>query len=1174
MTQINSLKFNSPGLFRPAVIRGVIDAGAPTGLLTFNEVATRNIGTTSSFRYDSPGDGLRSTQQIGVDFSKFENHTFFQSAQTNVNLAFFKIINEFPFDGTRKEIEQFLDSLTGFEKYVYDKIPKNKGYLFFSGSGDSSGTFVEVSDFAGTVFPTIAKNKTGRSVLNPSLKSFSWEMQLYLPVETNDVQVVCQKLSGSNQGISLFVSQSADTGSADLLFTAVSSSVVLQTSTPLIKGQFNHVVATFNRRPGINRLDLFVNEQLASTSSNKIEFGEIDFNVSPFYIGSGSSITTGATSIIPMATLSGAMDEFRFFHDIRKLTDQIEYAKKSIYQDENLVLYLKFNEPSGTFSAVGDTTTERIVLDYSGESLHGLINGTGFAGSLRNTASLSNPMTYENVALSPILFPNYEPINDLNMDLLTSASEYDASNPNLITKLIPPHYFLEGQADEALVREDGTIIDQITGESIPGTADLGQAQIIQTLLFVWAKFFDEMKIYTDNFGKILNVTYDGENAAPDQLLPKVAEFFGVTLPNLFNDSSIDQFINAENLSFEHSTGVVSLKDVQNQIWRRILVNLKDIIQSKGTLHSVKSFIRTLGIDPDSNFRIREYGGPTRKNLSNQRELRTEVAAMLNMSGSSSLIQSQFLSSSRTEIGFPGIRGSYVNTNQYSPHGISNRQDDGFFTSGSWTVEGLYNFPFNTSYDSQQSLGRIAAFTGSNAVMFGGGSPGILANCVAFSGSNPSIKLFVRSALTPGLDSPLLELELTGANVFDGNQWNVSFGRFRNDDPADYLTSSPTLTKSNISASYFLRAGRASRGVIQEQFLTQSFHLAHTSSADRDSFEVFDSTNNSSGTVFSLGSQFIASGTSTSFRYLNNTIDVVSGAARETTFKGSISQLRMWSKGLLENEWREHVRNFKSLGVENPIPNFNFETVATGAFNRLRIDTSMDQIITGSDGFGDIQLFDFAQNEHHMSGSGFEANALVVQPKTFYYSYISPKFDQASSANKVRARSFQSFDIAQERGAKFGLIHEIPANEEPQDDTRFTIDFSIVDSLDQDIITIFSTLGELDNSIGDPELMYAPDYPDLENLRELYFNRLTDKINLKSFFEFFKWFDRSIGDFIAALLPRKTRFRGVNFIIESHMLERPKFENLNVDQYLDLATERSSLKGTISLQQVVGVMKKY
>ena len=51
-----------------------------------------NLGSTSSFRYgDKPY--LVSTQQLRVDWSKFENHTFFHSAVANVNESFDRIVN-------------------------------------------------------------------------------------------------------------------------------------------------------------------------------------------------------------------------------------------------------------------------------------------------------------------------------------------------------------------------------------------------------------------------------------------------------------------------------------------------------------------------------------------------------------------------------------------------------------------------------------------------------------------------------------------------------------------------------------------------------------------------------------------------------------------------------------------------------------------------------------------------------------------------------------------------------------------------------------------------------------------------------------------------------------------------------------------------------------------------
>ncbi len=1153
MSKRSTIIFNNPGLFVPSVVRGIVNSSAPTGLIDFDAVSDRNIGSTSSFRYDKPGAPLRSTQQVGVDFSKFENHTFFQSAQVNVQVATDKIINQYPFDGTRKEVEEFLDSLTGFERWLFDQIPKQKNFLYFSQS------YVEVKDFAGSTFSSIAKNKTGDNILDPGLGTISFELLLHPSTVANDNQVVFQKLSGSNQGISLFLSESADITSASLVFNAVSGSSELEATTFIDKGEFSHVVATFDRAPGVNRLKLYVNETLVDESTNSILFGEINFNVSSFFIGSGS-VQSGFT---PQEIFSGAMDEFRVFHDERTVKQQELFAQKAIFAEDDLKLYLKFNEPPGLIGPTSASTTNQAVIDSSGNSIVGLIQNFDF--SLRESGSVENPMTYEQILYSPVLFPSYQPNQDLNEELLISGSEYDKNNPNLITKLIPPHILLEGQCTEAFEDIEGDIIDPYTGNALPGSGELGQTQIIQTLLYIWAKFFDEIKIYLDVFGKSLTVDYNTDGTLPDQFLPQLAQHLGFSLPNLFTDASVEQFIDAENLSEDISTGDQSLQSIQNQIWRRILVNLKDIIRSKGTIHSVKSFIRTLGIDPDSNFSIREFGGPTKRSITDQREVKTEVSTMLNMSASACVIKSPYLSGSRIEIGFPEIQGSYVDKANNPVHGISDNVDDGLFTSGSWTTEAFYKFPLSLSLTSTtQSLMRMH-ITGTDATVFGDDQDGLLFNLLAVSGSN-KIKLYGRPDNSTTLANTL-ELELTGADIFDGKQWNVSFGMYRHDDPSDYLPSGSI--KSNVSASYFLRAGKADRGDIVEKYITSSFFLHHeNNSTTTNALQNIAAALNASGSRFVVGS---SSFVSSAARHLNDPAE--DDEVRLTTFDGLVGHMRFWSRGLLEDEWKEHVRNFKSLGVENPRVHFNFATQETGSFGRIRIDTSTDQVVTSSDALGNIDIFDFSQNNLPLSGSGFEANISAVQPETFYFGYISPKFDEVATVNKVRARSLLEFDRAKDAGVHHGLLHEIPPNEVPADDVRFTIDFSIIDALDQDIINIFSTLKEMDNLIGNPELIYSADYPGLEELRDIYFNRLTDNINLKSFFEFFKWFDSSIGHFIESLIPRKTKFKGVNFVIESHMLERAKYDNKNGDIYLN-ASERHSLKGVILLQQIVGIIHRY
>ena len=128
-------------------------------------------------------------------------------------------------------------------------------------------------------------------------------------------------------------------------------------------------------------------------------------------------------------------------------------------------------------------------------------------------------------------------------------------------------------------------------------------------------------------------------------------------------------------------------------------------------------------------------------------------------------------------------------------------------------------------------------------------------------------------------------------------------------------------------------------------------------------------------------------------------------------------------------------------------------------------------------------------------------------------------------------------------------YRLPQNEQPKDDRRMQIEISAVQALNEDIMNIFATLDSLDNAIGSPELVFAQDYPTLRNLRRIYFNRLTEKVNFVQVFQFFKWFDDTVGDYLEQMLPYDSKFAGTNFVIEPHALERPKFIYNYYDIYL-------------------------
>lgn len=1139
-------------------IRSALEGSRPVQL-TFGDVLDTNILSTSSFYYDPPGSALKSTQQLNVDWSRFENHTFFSSAEAKVNVAFDQVVNGYPFDGSRREVEEFLERLTGFERWVFDRFPRRRGALHLSGTqvGEDAdgtlGTYVVVKDMAGAAFPEIAKKKTGEGILDPTTGSLSIEMQLHVPALANDVQVVCQKKSTS-AGFTLFLSQSASTSTVDAHFSVFSGSSVITAVGALRKGRYEHLCAVLDRSAGVPTVRMYREGALLQESVGSYELGPIDTAGASFTVGTGSTFMIKGAAVTPKQTLSGTMDELRVFHSARSVAQQRQHAARSIFATHDLRLYYRFNEPPPPLTSATSDLIDSVVLDSSGNSLHAYV--TGFTGSLRVdvSGSFDSPMLLERNEFAPVLFPAHADVLTLNTELLASASLFDVANPNLITRLVPAHYLLEGQLNDGLDSEAGTMGDSYGGTSLPGTGRLGGTQFILSFLYVWARFFDEMKLYVDAFGSLRHVDHTLTDTVPDNFLESMVRQRGFDLPPLFSDATVEQYLNAENVDPIVSTNAYSLKHVRSQLLRRVLMALPDVVRSKGTIHSIKSFLRAVGIDPDNSVRIREYGGPTTRQLSYARERKRTQSTMVPF-GTSSFLVTAPLSGSRLEVGFPQPAGTMVQSLRYPPHGVSNALSDGLLTSGSWTVELAVKYtPTQVRALTNATQGLARLMTDGHGLPSGGG---VLAALIAASGSaEQSLSLYVRPGLGP--QSPALTLTLPSMSVFDSNRWNVSFGCQRNDELG-----------SIVSSSYFLRAARGEDGRATDVHVTASY-FNEQSGSEGNAFRTLTASPGPSetGPYLSLGNVPTIA-VSASAYFLNDSA-VVSVDPTVVNFDGSLSDLRFWSQALTEAEWREHVRNPRSTGVGDPLVGHSFGRTRSGSFGRLRLDSLGDKCTT-ADAMGAVLFYDTSLNGRHMSGSGFVPSELPLASEVIDHSFISPYFDEAVTDEKVRIRSLEVPDV-ETPDALTAPLYELPRGEEPTDDTRLSIEFSLVDALNRDIVSMFADLGSLDSALGNPELALADDYPDMARLRDQYFNRLSSKLDFKAFLEFFRWFDGSVSTFIQQLVPRKTRFKGTNFVIESHMLERAKIAYRHSDAYLSQAARSRPADSLLAPDLVASIGK--
>ena len=1150
-------------LFKPSKVRNA--NGTPrVRELSLSETAQDTFGTldpTGSFRFDVAGAGLKNTQQLNVDFSKFENHTFYNSARNKVQVAFSKIINTFPFDGTRSDHEEFYNQISGFEKYVFDRFPKNLGFLNFERGALPVGNFLSIKDYQGSGNSNIESSK-GEPKLNFKSGPFTIEFNLYVPSGSiNDNEIITQRLQDTSNGFTVALSSSANQssplGKADLVFALSDTSKSISTSVNIKKGQFNHIAMVYDRG-STNRIQVYVGGLLKASSSQS-QIGNFDFFGKDMTIATGSDHVSAGFNFVPKKTLSGSIDEFRYFLSKRNKDDIQKYRKKELYSQEDLALYFRFNEPSGSFD-MGGVGNNSLVLDYSGNGLHTTV--TNFDISQRNTGSVSSLANYkiiENSSNSPVLFPSFEKVQSLASDLMKEASLYDLNNPNLITRMIPRHYLDDSAIFEGSSTSDGDL-SQLPGmrQDLPGGNKLRQSQLIASTLFMWAEVFDETKMFIDEVSRLLRVNYRNEDTISDYLITFLAKYHGFTLPSQFSDATVSQYLEGRGLTVSELKDSVSLQQIQNTIWRRILSDLPEIRKTKGTRASFRSVLANMGINPDGPFRIREYGGSKTSRIGDAYLKRREVASMLSFTGTLAppgtidgegkdpnrpLIVTPYLFSKRIEPGVPSPAGDVTAAG-------SSVQSDGLLTSGSWTVEGIFKFDGNTAHPAKQSLFRLHT-TGSEGNV---SNNWLLFNVIA---EKPTPSQQITGSVTlyglpnSGSSDPI-KIIVANSNLFDGNKWHVSFGRERNDSLGFH------------SSSYFLRVGKQTHNT----FLSTGSSVYYRD-ASPNPLNLLTGSNNASGSFIAIGSMSLSYDSTSDIKHLSG---ISNEDAKIVDFTGKVASLRFFSKALTEKETNTHIRNFKSLGVENPRANFNFTTKESGSFERLRLDLSIDQPITMSDSSGNLSLFDFSQNIFHATGSGFESSSRVIHPETFEYIGFEPKFETSRADNKIRVRSYKSSTQAELKGVDVAPMHEIPQGQEAFDDRRFEIEISSVQALNEDIMNIFATLDFFDNAIGDPELVFSSDYRDIRHMRQIYFNRLEDKVSIKKFFEFFKWFDITVGDVFEELVPRTSRFLGTNFVIESHALERPKFRYSYTDQYLGELDRRNP--GLIFLQQFVGSLKKF
>ncbi len=1055
--------------------------------------------TVGSTYLDSEGDvfGFTSSRELDIDFAKFENHTFFSSAETNTKVAFSKILtgdeNSYPYFGSDSDYKNWIDSLTGFENYIFTSFPKNNGFLHFS-----ADQYVIAKDSSNALLAS-ERILSGSETINPMTNSMTVEFH-FNPLATGSMSgtLFDYTNTAATQGYQVHANTYGTTHA--LTASMVSGSRTESVSFTIPTG-FNHYACIFDRARELDRVKVYANSELSASSDRKNEIRNIDVTNSRIFLG----VNSVPGNVAGTNLISGSIDELRVWA-VARTPDQLRAnAKRTVRAQDGLRLLWTLNNPH--YLVEGAVARSQYVTDFSGQEIHGQI--ISYQTGTRQTTGSSlvglNPMTYE--GQSPVLMSDHPGVDDLYQFVISNAVQYDIANPNLITKLVPPEILKMSRtgldpSEELSARVDhlSQFNDYIQGISEKKTSDF--QGVLEAFLFVIAKMFDEIKIFIDQFGYMNSDSYRGKRF-PDKLLNLLLNQYGIDLTGLFNSTSLDQFLRGENVQVEGDLVTDTLEQVRGVIWRRVLNNTVHILKQKGTREALENMFRAIGIDPDTNFKIREYGGFNQATIKNRWVRAAKPTPFID------------LSSGTTGLQVPAMR-LYVSGANIP---------DGFH------VEQLIQLPNDQARGNRMCMGRMML---PNPLS---GTWDVYSNVRAHSSfqGDPGIEWTyqpVSSSLSP------VSLTLTGT-FYDGKVYRLAYGRKMRTSGTfgthvgDYYLSMKAIEYDNIEGTY---------------------RVDQTGSTNYDFV--------SSG----MGSPFIANNVNLHYgvNWTTSSIPEVGHPQMPLTTRSDfdIAEIHTYRTHIKSADTSEvHDLNPFSISVDpfasklfeirDPISAFtdvypHGELVSVVQFDQrsgsINDGATLPIISSTLAANNGIELVNFAQTYTLGTGSAevrspwqsFLSSSIPVgtDPRRFeviQYQQLTQDWDRsgADSLNRIIAREGDD---------------AIDPNPElmPVYDPRVAIDFSISDILNQDIILIISSLEKLGNAISTYRNRFNYDFIELQHLRKVYFKRLEGRIQLQEFFKFFRYFDDNLIDFIVPLIPAKVEFLGGRFIVEPHALERGKY----------------------------------
>lgn len=514
--------------------------------------------------------------ELKVDYSDFSNHVFFDSAESKTKIAVDRVLDDYPFYGSSRDKDLYRLSGSGFEDYIFDEWPRYVGYVTLNGLSQ----YITGSDYENSLLLG-----TGSVIVSAYVDPVIIDENLVFQVGDRDG-------TSERNGYDFFFSGTND---PHLVFSIFSASTVYSVSASYSEytGSFHNIAGFYDYSSA--SLSLYIDGD-KKDGLDSLSLGPIEHSPSKFWIGQG-------LSNVPLrrwTTYSGSIADLRVYHTASEKVYKETYFKP-IDSEGYVKFYYKFNE-----GIVGSEAIDRKVIDYSSNfasiskrALDGKIINYDTNVRVSGTAMPVDPG-------DPILYPTHSSVVAFTSSYINSGSLYDQENNNNIFRLIP--------------------LDMLI-------ADEDEQGLLTSLALVMARFFDELKLYVDQFDNLRITNETDYDQTPNKFLPYVSKYLGWKVAEHFDTENPLQFFFGDKV-FTTGSLDTSLNEIRNEFWKRTLNNLPYIYKTKGNNSSVDALLNVLGINKYS-LSFKEYGYSTKSTIDDLRVYKEKPVPIMGFATGSS-----------------------------------------------------------------------------------------------------------------------------------------------------------------------------------------------------------------------------------------------------------------------------------------------------------------------------------------------------------------------------------------------------------------------------------------------------------------------------------------------------------------------------------------------------------